>query len=102
MSSNNALQPMPLRVTAELGSSVRCLARLLAALAVLSVWITFPLGQPMSVPADSPPRDAQSDGQRVALAIDAEGCPADGDAGFHGMAFPISAAARTMARRVAA
>ena len=48
---------------------MRCLARFDAALAVLSVWIAFPLEQSISVPGEQP-RQACSPQWRVDLAVD--------------------------------
>ena len=60
---------------------MRCLARFDAALAVFNVCGTFPLGQSISVPGEQP-RQARSPQWRVALAIELECCPGDGDAVF--------------------
>ena len=48
---------------------MRLRARLAASVAVLSVWITFPLGQSMPAPFDCPPGHTEGHGARVALAI---------------------------------
>ena len=68
--ASGAHMPLPAFVAAvgREGSSVRCLARLLAALAVLSGGITFPPGQSMSVPGKQP-RQARSPQWRVDLAL---------------------------------
>lgn len=79
---------------------MRCLARLLAALAVLSVWITFPLGQSISAPFDCPPCHTEGHGARVALAIKRIHAQEHAD-GFHASPVAFLMAARAACNALA-